>query len=441
MNDQAPDKKSLIDYSLIALPLAFAGLPLYIHMPDFYAGQFGIGLGALGIMLLFIRFIDAFQDPLIGFISDKFSKNRSAILNCGAACLMIGMAGLFLGPPVIELSMIWFGVFMVLATTGFSVLTININMLGGFWSKDNSERVRISTWREAFGLLGLLMGALLPSILNSQFSERNSFAVSFLIFGILMFLAFVLFQGFLKKYSKGQSPAVGTHGISLALFSIIKGYDRRFFSVCFLSYLAASIPAVLVLFFIRDYLQAEIYSGLFLALYFLSGAVFITVWSRVSNKNGAYKAWLFSMILSVITFIGAAFLSPGDVLAYGFICALSGIALGADLALPPAIIAGRVERQGRNHEASQYYAVLAFLPKVAMAVAAGFSLIVLDIFGFEARQENSADALTILLMTYAAAPCLVKMMAAGLLWNLIKKEGHDNEDYERSVAYGTARNS
>ena len=69
-------RKNIVQYSTLALPIAFAGMPLYVHAPDYYATEFGLSLGSIGLMLLFLRLIDALQDPLIGQLSDRFSKKR-----------------------------------------------------------------------------------------------------------------------------------------------------------------------------------------------------------------------------------------------------------------------------------------------------------------------------------------------------------------------------
>ena len=72
----APSQKLLFCYAIIALPLAFAGLPLYIHIPDFYIRQFGLNIGILGVVLLFVRLFDAIQDPFIGYICDKYARKK-----------------------------------------------------------------------------------------------------------------------------------------------------------------------------------------------------------------------------------------------------------------------------------------------------------------------------------------------------------------------------
>lgn len=58
--------------SLYAMMLAAAGIPLYIHLPRFASVNLGIGLGALGTILLLIRLVDLVQDPLIGWSIDRW---------------------------------------------------------------------------------------------------------------------------------------------------------------------------------------------------------------------------------------------------------------------------------------------------------------------------------------------------------------------------------
>lgn len=63
--------------SLYALMLACAGIPLYIHLPQFAATNLGINLGTLGVVLLAIRAFDLVQDPLIGWAIDQWPQMQS----------------------------------------------------------------------------------------------------------------------------------------------------------------------------------------------------------------------------------------------------------------------------------------------------------------------------------------------------------------------------
>lgn len=433
----APSKTSLFQYSFLALPLAFAGLPLYIHVPDFYTRDLGLSIGLIGIILLIIRLFDAFQDPIIGYISDKYAQQRFAITAVGIIALTLGITAAFYGPQFKIPTAAWFTASMIIATTGFSIVAINLTMIGGLWRDEENYRTNISAWREAFGLVGLLIASILPTALQSSNVTEEPLRVFVWIFIFLTTIAFILFTRFMRKLPSEHVVTKQNTQSGFFFLTILVGPNRKFFSICFLTHLAASIPAVMILFFIRDYLQAENLVGLFLLLYFISGALLMALWVKLSNKLGKEKAWLISILLSIATFIWAYFLEPGDILAYGIICVLSGMALGADLALPPSILADRVTKLKDENKATQYYAVLAFIPKMAIAIASGFSFLILDYLGFEAGISNSENALHGLIVLYALAPCFIKLIAALLLWQLNWNQGDKNENTERNSHHGT----
>lgn len=435
MTSPVPTKSALLDYSFIALPLAFAGLPLYIYAPDFYVRDLGLNLGLIGVILLVIRLFDAFQDPLIGYISDKHAPKRLEIITWGAIFLITGMAALFYGPQYEIPAAPWFAISMILATTGFSIVTININMIGGFWHSASTQRTRISAWREGFALVGLLVASTLPAILQSMQPNAEAFKTLFWVFAGIMMMAFILFRRFMRQIPPDHAMSQSKTQKGFSFFPLLFGQNKHFFGVCFLTHLAAAIPGVMLLFFIRDYLDAENFAGLFLLLYFLSGALLIAVWVKLAKRIGKEKAWFFSMVLSIVTFIGAYFLNTGDVTAYAIICILSGTALGADLALPPSILADRVSAQKTQNEATQSYAVLAFIPKTAIAIASGVAFIILGQVGFIAGGENSDETLKSVITLYALVPCVIKLFAAIYLWWLNNNEGKLNEKTERTISH------
>ena len=405
-------KTQLFQYGFLALPLAFAGLPLYIHAPDFYTRDLGLNLGLIGLILLCIRLFDAVQDPVIGYLSDKYPHQRHAIIMGGITFLIIGISALFHGDHSPIPLPIWFALSMVLATTGFSILMINLTTIGGLWSGNKNDRTRISSWRESFGLIGLLVASIIPTLFSYDY-----LVVTFIG---LIGVAYFLFTKFLNQNAVSRNSK--NTKISFSFLKILFGQDKLFFFVFFFTQIAAAIPAVMILFFINDYLGAEELSGVFLLLYFLSGAIFMPFWTWMSARVGKYNAWMGAMVLSIVTFAFAYGLQSGDVVAYGIICVMSGIALGGDLSLPPSILADRIANQNQKSQATQYFAALAFLPKMAVAMASGFIFIILDHFGFKAGADNSQSTLNTVILFYALVPCFIKLIAVSLLWRMKKKE-------------------
>ena len=67
---------TLLAYALPGLPLAVSTLPVYVFIPTLYSQSFGLGLAAIGTILLATRFLDAFSDPLIGYLSDRTNSRH-----------------------------------------------------------------------------------------------------------------------------------------------------------------------------------------------------------------------------------------------------------------------------------------------------------------------------------------------------------------------------
>ncbi|MBN8544276.1 MAG: MFS transporter [Alphaproteobacteria bacterium] len=399
----------LLRYGLLALPLAFAGLPLYLHAPDFYVTKHGLSLATVGAALLGLRIIDAIQDPLIGALSDRFGTRRMRIIQYAALILAVSFFALF-HPPA-SYALLWFIVFVFLATTAYSILSINLNSLGALWGASPFIQTRITSTRESLGIIGLLCAVTIPSLPIDQ-----PFTVLSIMLTILLILALILLRSWRKQ---AESP--NTRAVTSALLSGFLSFTpttKWFFLAFALSMLASSIPAVLVIFFVRDLLGAEGYLGAFLLLYFLAGIAGIPIWQAISKRCGKCRTWLWSMLLAVISFIGAYFLEVGALIPYAIICITSGIAFSADLILPPSIIADQIHAQPEHDTSSAHYGMLAFLTKAALALSSGFSLLVLDLAGFVPATQNSPTALNALSLLYALIPCLIKLIAATVLWTL-----------------------
>jgi GPH family glycoside/pentoside/hexuronide:cation symporter len=185
---------------------------------------------------------------------------------------------------------------------------------------------------------------------------------------------------------------------------------RRLLLVFLANGIAAAIPATLVLFFIADVLQAESSQGLFLALYFIAGGVGMPLWIRLSAAWGKAQAWMLGMVAATLAFVWAWTLGPGDTTAFAAICVLSGLALGADLALPPSLLADVIDRDGKARPAGAYFGLWTLATKLNLALAAGIALPLLGWLDYSPG-ESGAHGLAALAFVYAIVPCVLKLGA------------------------------
>lgn len=419
-------KTELMQYGSLALPIAFAGFPLYILAPDFYASQHGVSLTVLGVVLLLLRLFDAVQDPLIGSLSDRFSHQSFTIMLISALVLLVSIYELF--HPSSKHVVYWFAASMALAVTAFSVLSINLAALGALWTSHSADQTRISGTREAFGLIGLLLAVSLPPLLKVLLPEEHVYIAFSAVLFLITLLSLVFFYRWLSNHSatlKRSSKAQPR--IFQTLFNLpVK--TRKLFLVYGLSVLASSIPAILVIFFVRDRLNAESYLGLFLLLYFLSGALSMPLWKSLAEKHGKYQTWLFSTLLAVASFVWAFFLGEHNSVAYGIICVSSGVALGADLALPPSILADNIHQSNTQNSTATQFSILTLLSKVALAFSSAITFPLLDAAGFSPASINTPSALLSLSIAYALIPCIIKLIVAYLIYHLFTQPEGNSHD-------------
>jgi Na+/melibiose symporter-like transporter len=123
------------------------------------------------------------------------------------------------------------------------------------------------------------------------------------------------------------------------------------------------------------------------------------------------------MGLAVAVFVWASTLGSGDAWLFIAICVLSGAALGADLVMPGAMLAGLIARAGDlGRTQGAYYGWWNFATKLNLALAAGLALPLLGFYGYApgAREPQALQALTV---AYCLLPCVLKLAAGALLYS------------------------
>lgn len=156
MNSASP-----IAYGLLGLPLAFAALPIYIHVPHLYATATGMDLAMLGGILLGARLLDACIDPWLGWLADRLP--RRALLAVALLPFTIGFV-LLLNPPARQAGT-WLLLCLGLCYLGFSTATVAYQAWGAELGSSTESRTRLTASREGFGMFGVLLAAILPNLL------------------------------------------------------------------------------------------------------------------------------------------------------------------------------------------------------------------------------------------------------------------------------------
>lgn len=402
-------QSALAAYGVLGLPLAMAMLPIYVLVPNFYAADLGLGLALTGSVLFLARLLDTVQDPWLGRLIDRRSpRGWTRLLASSALLLSLTMAALLVPPALDSLALaVWLGASLALAYTLHSLLNITYLAWGARLSDQLDVRTRVAAWREGAGLLGVVLASVLPSALATRYGMAAALSVFAATFAVLLCAAMVilLWAAPQPRRSPQRVPASWRQPLRNGAF-------RRLAGIFFINAVAVAIPATLALFFIADRLQLAQLTGLFLALYFLSGAAGLPLWTRLADRLGKRRSWRIGMLSACAAFVSALLLDPGSAWAYAAVCVLSGLALGADLALPPALLADVIPAAERDATAG-YFGLWSLLAKLALAIA-GLALPLLALTGYQPGTPAGWN----LALIYAGLPCLLKLLAARLLTSM-----------------------
>ena len=391
-------------YSLFAAVLSGAGLPIYIYAPKFYADTYGVSLTALGAVLFGLRLFDVVQDPALGWVSERLRRGKALAVTGGAVLLAVSMLGLFALDPLLP-PVWWFGLTITGLFTAFSFLTINFYAQGIAKAGDGPKgHVRLAAWRVTGAPLGVCIAAISPTLLMDV-TERPfaTFAVGFA--ALTAAAALWMWPEWTARVEHEPAPIRAILSDKLA---------RRLLLLALVNATPLAVSSTLFLFYVESRLQAPGWEGPLLVLFFLAAALSAPLWSWAAQRVGTRRALLAAMVLAILSFGYAVTLGPGDQIQFAVICVLSGATIGADLTLLPAAFARRMATVSPN--GGQGFGLWSLVNKLTLAFAAAVLLPLLEQAGFRVGSgDNPQAALTLLAALYAGVPCVLKLVAVGLL--------------------------
>lgn len=400
-------------YGLPALVVSFAAIPIYLLTPQLYSQQLGLGLSAVGLVLMASRLLDAITDPMVGRWLDRTRGDRYARWMVPSLLLMLVAFAALLLPPAQHLSptglLIWMGVAATAVSIANSAASLTHQAWAVGWTGSLEGQARLVSRRElltlagtivASGLLGLaspwpllatLVAGLGLALLGIQRLRRQGLAVQLAL----------------------PSPQAATAHQPL--------FTRRvvgLLTALTLNAIANAIPPTLFLFYVTDQLGLpKAWAGGFLGIYFLTAAASMPFWTKLAARIGPQATWLRGIALAVVGFIFAWMLTPGDGLWFAAVCVVTGVALGAELICPALLLGQALEREGLRGKADgKLFGAWNLLAKLSLAASAGLSLPLLEWAGYTPGMADFALA-----TAYAAIPTGLKFLAFFGVWWLIPR--------------------
>ncbi|TPP10700.1 MFS transporter [Rhizobium glycinendophyticum] len=417
-----PGSGRLALYALPALPLAAIALPFYIVVPSFYADNFDISLAAIGALLLAIRMVDAVTDPLIGWLSDRVrSRYGRRRFFFAVSIPLTALSAFMLFWPPSDAGILYLALWGTALSLGATWSLLPYTAWGAELATGYQARVRLSGWRESATLIGSLLAITLP-FLGGLGSPSGFHGLAWLA----VFIVIALPMAAIIAVTMVPEPSdLSTRRLSMregAAHLRRNGPFLRLVSAFLLNSFANAVPASLFIYFVGQRLGAPELQGPLLFTYFLCAVAGVPLAVATARRIGKHRAWCLAMLAACAIFSIAGFLGEGDVIAFAVVCVATGLLLGFDLTLPPAIQADVVDNDtvaSGEQRSGLYFAAWSFVTKFSVALSAGIVFPLLDLAGFSGDQgvTQTPQAIEALAVLYAFLPILPKLAAIAIMWN------------------------
>lgn len=412
MNNNILKSNEIFLYGILGVPIAFLGFPLYIYLPTFYVEYVNLNVGTVGIILLVARLLDMILDPFIGKFTDNYNKFNIIIIST-----FFVLFGLFFLIKPLYFNSLWLFCFSIITYISYSFVMIPYLTLNSQISDNSVNNTKLAFSRELFIVFGVLISLLFPYVFMVADDSKKSLELLLYTCLIIFPISSIIFYFKLKHFENKKSRIQEKEFLkSINIFFKKFPHNKKLFFSFLINNLANALPATLFLFYVKYVLDLEEKTGLFLIVYFLSAIVTFPLWIKLSIKISKKTTWILSMITACCAFIFVPFLQEKDFLYFLIICIVTGMSLGADMALPSSIQAD-VAQQSKNTNndiSGILFGFWAMITKFSLALAVAISFITLEFTGFDTQNINEISLIALIVL-YSIVPILLKLISIILL--------------------------
>jgi glycoside/pentoside/hexuronide:cation symporter, GPH family len=434
--------KQLFAFGFLSIPLSMGGLPLALYLTPYYATELGIGLTAIGIILMLTRITDVVTDPLIGMLSDRtpmrYGRRGSWILlglpvmataivvvfdpfveNPGHLYLFLGVASLYLG---------------------WTLIGIPLAAWVAELSEDYHERSRITGARTWGAIVGSLLAIVLPLLL-AWLAARGSPSLGPLAEGSLQPMLRIL-----------AWSTVGVLIVAVPLllwfvpqprFPVRERVDLRrglrviLTNTAFFRLLMANVMSAiawnsintLFIFFVTFYLLADATQWPIIVLTYLIGQFVGTpIIMALAPRFSKHRMLATAIALSVAIFSLVLLFEPGDYYLYMALNFVTGLLAPANAILAPSMAADVIDQDTVDtgeQRGALFMALWGMADKFAIAASAAIALPLVALFGFDPQAANDPAGLKALHYSFCLVPCVFFALSIAFIWGYpLTRERH-----------------
>ena len=405
----------------------------------FYTDVFGISMAAVATLMLVSRFWDAFNDPLIGSLSDRtksrWGRYRPWLL-FGAPIAALVLLLCFWAHPDMDYTgkIIYMSITYGLLVLGYTCVNLPYGTLCGAMTQNIDERAQINTSRSvaamiAIGVINIITVPLVKYCGDGTLSSAQGFISVAAIYGLIFTFCHWFCFAKTKEMVKVEISSKAVP-VSDQLKAVVKNkpFLMAVVGQLLFGFILYGRNADLIYYF--KYVEGNedlfsFFSGVIVVPSIIGAALFPLIFKCTGNKGWA--ASVLSVLMG-ISMVALYFFSPNEspVLFYIFAVLAQFFFSGFNTAIY-AIIPDCVEygewKTGIRNDGFQY-SFISLANKIGMALGTSLLALVMGWAGYEANVEQSETVKEVIHHAFSTVPGILWIITAGIMlfYRLGRKE-------------------
>ncbi len=378
-----------LNTGLVALALVYAGyfLTQVAEVRPLYAG----------LIPLLGRFVDAFSDPLMGWLSDRtrtrFGRRRPFFV-VGAIPYGVLFALLWSEAPFDgELARFaYYAVIYCLFSLAMTVPSVPYLSVLPEMAADYDERTTLNTYRAAGSIVGAVFALAMRPLADAFGGGASGFASAGWCVGVALIpLWFVVFAATFERFSERPSHAPL---LASAREALARANFRRLIGFYLFGRVAMDIASTMLLLFYTFWLfRADLFEPV-MGCFFLFVIVGYVFWRRVAERRDKARVFIVGSLWWMAISFSLLFAQPSwPALAYFLITPLFAVGFAVVDLMPWSMIGEVIdEAELENGERREgiYNGIFTFVRKLGGALGIFAALAILDLFGYQTVADPHA---------------------------------------------------
>ncbi len=393
-------------YGVGELVVSAKNATLNQYLLFFYVDVLRVSPVLVGGALFLGRLWDAVTDPLVGYVSDttrsRFGRRKPYLL---ASALPLGVLLFFLFAPPVQspwLTAVYLACAYILLMTAFTFFATPYLALGAELTDDPHERTTVVQVRSLFGVVGSMIGGVLPLTIVHQFeAPRTGFAVMGALLGSLLSATALVSALGVRENRRSRPPKASLAHFRKGLGHTLRNREFRivFGTFCLMT-VALSLGNSLQIFVVKYWLGLYQYFPWIVAVFALSFVASFPFWAHLARRVGKRQTMRFGLFLGCFIPLGWLLLPPHDLSAMLAFASVGGFSTGSvTVVISSAMDAVDLDEwnTGERREGA-YFGIWTLGLKSAAAIGALLGGVLLRLVGFESESNPAPEAIRWLLL-------------------------------------------